>query len=186
LVQTPDDDGAADMYEWSSSRLAQAGWRQYEISNWAATGADGEPRVCRHNLQYWLNLPYLGFGAGAHGYAGGLRTADVPGIQTYIERIQKGQSLEFPASPANVTVHRVEPEEEMSEMMMVGLRLTELGVSNTAFKERFGLSLEDRYAKRIDNLTRAGLLEWAGEEDRRLRLTHRGRLLGNRVFREFV
>jgi oxygen-independent coproporphyrinogen III oxidase len=186
LVQVPDDDTAADMYDWCSERLEQAGWRQYEISNWATRGADGQLQVCRHNLQYWLNRPYLGFGAGAHGYAAGIRTADVNGIQTYIGRIQEGSSLEFPTSPANVTAYRVERNDEMAEMMMVGLRLTELGVSNSAFQARFGISLEENYAKRIRTLTRAGLLEWTGGDETRLRLTKKGRLLGNRVFREFV
>ena len=186
LMQEPDDDAAADMYEWSSQRLEQAGWRQYEISNWALRGADGQSRVCRHNLQYWLNRPYLGFGAGAHGYAGGVRTADVPGIQTYIDRIQRGSSLIFPSSPANISSHQIEREEEMAEMMMVGLRLTELGVSNASFVARFGTTLDQNYSKRIRMLMNSGLLEWVGGDEQRLRLTPKGRLLGNRVFREFV
>ncbi len=66
LVAEPDDDLAADMYEWASQRLGDAGFEQYEISNWARRGGDGELLACRHNLQYWKDRPYFGFGAGAH------------------------------------------------------------------------------------------------------------------------
>ena len=62
-LPTPDDDLAADMYELATSYLAGAGFDQYEISNWSKAGYE-----CRHNLQYWRNLPYPGFGPGAHGY----------------------------------------------------------------------------------------------------------------------
>lgn len=72
LLSTPDPDLAADMYEWASDQLAQAGYQQYEISNWARCDSAGNLLACRHNLQYWRNLPYLGLGAGAHGYAAGV------------------------------------------------------------------------------------------------------------------
>ena len=72
LLSTPDPDLAAEMYEWASDRLEYDGYAQYEISNWAKNSLAGDMLACRHNLQYWRNLPYLGFGAGAHGYAGGI------------------------------------------------------------------------------------------------------------------
>ncbi len=65
-VPTPDDDLAADMYDLATQMLDSAGYHQYEISNWSKTD-----RECQHNLQYWRNLPYVGLGPGAHGYAGG-------------------------------------------------------------------------------------------------------------------
>ena len=71
-VPAPDDDLAADMYELASEMLGAAGYEQYEISNWARPGFQS-----RHNLQYWLNEPYLGFGPGAHGFAGGVRYSNV-------------------------------------------------------------------------------------------------------------
>ena len=186
LVVPPDGDDAAEMYEWASECLEQKGWSQYEISNWAQPGSNGQPRICVHNLQYWLNRPYLGFGAGAHGYADGVRTANTAGIQPYIDRVQNGMPLTFPASAGNVTAHFVTPDEEMAEMMMVGLRLTSQGVDNADFQARFGVSLAEQYKRSIRRLQASGLLEWVDGENSRLRLTKSGRLLGNRVFREFV
>jgi oxygen-independent coproporphyrinogen-3 oxidase len=75
----------------------------------------------------------------------------------------------------------------MGEFMMVGLRLTDEGVSERIFNDRFGLSLAEKYAKPIARLSQAGLIEWAKKNgDLHLRLTRRGRLLGNQVFVEFI
>ena len=87
LVAAPDDDLAADMYETATEMLDKAGFEQYEISNWAKRSQIGEVWACRHNLQYWRLLPYLGFGAGAHGYAKGVRTANVLTPIAYIQRM---------------------------------------------------------------------------------------------------
>jgi oxygen-independent coproporphyrinogen-3 oxidase len=90
---------------------------------------------------------------------------------------------DFPAGPATRRLLPVDRRTEMQETMMVGLRLVEEGVSAQVFETRFGESLTSAFSKEIDGLVRSGLLEWAGE---RLRLTPRGRMLGNRVFSEFV
>jgi len=178
LLPLPDPDTAADMYEWSEAALAAAGYGHYEISNWARPG-----RECRHNLQYWRNLPYLGFGAGAHGFAAGVRYSNVLRIRTFIERCADGSMARFPLSPAVVNSRHLSPHEEMQETMITGLRLTQEGVSAATFRERFGTGLEDAFGKEIAELAGLGLLEWA---DGRLRLTVRGRLLGNQVFLRFV
>ncbi|MBP1702106.1 MAG: hypothetical protein H6Q38_1213 [Chloroflexi bacterium] len=69
---------------------------------------------------------------------------------------------------------------------MTGLRLVEEGVSSQDFRERFGLTLQDVFPVQIDRLIQIGLIEWSGEGQERLRLTRRGRLLGNQVFVEFI
>src|SRR5258707_884866 len=69
-VEGPDLDLQADMYEWPGPRLAEAGYRQYENSNWARSG-----RECRHNQVYWRNGDWLGLGAGAHSHLFGERFA---------------------------------------------------------------------------------------------------------------
>jgi oxygen-independent coproporphyrinogen-3 oxidase len=186
LIPTADDDLAAEMYEWAGERLAQAGFAQYEISNWARQCADGRLMACRHNLQYWRDLPYFGFGAGAHGYVQGVRYANAPGIHSYVELCNGGKSQPFPAGSAAVTRQPIERAEEMQEMMMVGLRLTREGVSDSVFKERFGLSLAEVFGQDITYLVQVGLLEWAGAEKDCLRLTPHGRLLGNQVFQRFI
>jgi oxygen-independent coproporphyrinogen-3 oxidase len=184
LLPQPDQDSGADMYEWAEQRLADAGNFHYEISNWAQSG-----HACRHNLQYWRNLPYLGFGAGAHGYAGGARTANVLAPEAYIQRCSQPPAetgLRFPATPATASLTQIDVQTEIGETMMTGLRLTLEGVEAQAFARRFGKTLEEVFAAPIRRLTGLGLLEWAEQDGRRLRLTARGRLLGNRVFAEFI
>jgi len=186
LIPLVDDDLAADMYEYAMDRLPQAGFEQYEISNWARRAPDGGLLSCRHNMQYWLNLPYLGFGAGAHGSAAGFRTMNVNGIRPYIARCQAPGPAAFPAGPAARRVIAIDRRLEMQETMMVGLRLTHAGVSSAGFQQRFGSLLEDEFAAEIEQLCRIGLLEWTPGVDPHLRLTRRGRLLGNQVFMQFV
>ncbi len=216
LIAEPDADLAADMYEWLSDEVASQGYEQYEISNWALRG-----RECVHNLQYWRGKPYLGLGAGAHGYAGGYRYSNALGIREYIERLGEPISdrrpgnlglarstMElteaepvFPCSPASVNFHRQSTVDDMSEFMIMGLRLTREGISAKEFLSRFGAVLDERFGKPLSGLERLGLIERASPEVRpepadkvpgrfapeiAVRLTPRGRLLGNRVFAEFV
>jgi len=201
LLPIPDPDLAAEMYEWASETFEAKGYVQYEISNWAvnikgqrsnvnSATFDLQPLIpafaCRHNLQYWRSLPYLAFGAGAHGYANGYRYSNVLRIKTYIERLTTDHRLpitEFPLSPATINRHRQTQRDDMSELMMTGLRLTNAGVTEADFRSRFGLGLMEVYPKEIEELVGLGLLEWNGQA---LRLTKRGRLLGNQVFMRFV
>ena len=78
---------------WPNTFLRRQGYEQYEISNWARPG-----HQCRHNLQYWMGEPYLGFGAGAHGYADGHRYSNVLSIREYIARL--GLGVRDPSAPA--------------------------------------------------------------------------------------
>lgn len=182
LLPLPDPDLAAEMYEWASESLEAQGYTQYEISNWARTDSDW---TCRHNLQYWRGLPYLGLGAGAHGYAGGTRYSNVLRIKSYIDRMADSQvaKLAFPLSPAAVNQHHQTVRDDMGEFMLTGLRLTREGVSSTEFESRFGQKLMNVFGREVVELIHLGLLEWQSES---LRLTRRGRLLGNQVFIRFV
>jgi oxygen-independent coproporphyrinogen III oxidase len=206
LLPLPDPDLAAEMYEWASETLEANGYVQYEISNWAnhrptskVEGQDGTFDIrplmpsfaCRHNLQYWRGLPYLAFGAGAHGYANGYRYTNVLRIKTYIDRITNYQltNYDFPRTPVTVNHHKQSLADDMSEFMMTGLRLTQEGISEEKFQARFGQSLRNVYQKEIDELLKLGLIEnFEGANGRLpiLRITKRGRLLGNQVFMRFV
>ena len=188
LLPEPDSDLAADMYELAQTKLEEAGFEQYEISNWARRMPEGGITACRHNLQYWRSLPYLGLGAGAHGFAAGVRTVNVLAPSAYIRRMSEHYPLAnypFPRTPAMTDVTQIDKVTEMGETMMMGLRLVQEGVSNSVFTQRFERSLPEVYGSQISSLISQGLLEWAGGGDI-LRLTARGRLLGNRVFREFI
>ena len=188
LVLTPDDDLAADMYDFAAETLEKAGYIQYEISNWARRDSQGKVLSCLHNLQYWRSLPYLGLGAGAHGYAHRTRTANVLSPPAYIHRLQAEQAasdMPFPSTPAAVEVVLIDRQRAIGEYMMMGLRLVHEGVSEVDFRERFGKSLDFEFKSVIKSLEKKGLLEW-NHEKQILRLTPRGRLLGNQVFCEFI
>ena len=183
LLPAADSDLAAEMYEWAMARLEKAGFEQYEISNWARRSADGRLLACQHNLQYWHNLPYLGLGAGAHGFAAGCRTVNVRGPQAYINRCRNGAARPFPRTPATVHLTPIDRATEMAETMMMGLRLVQEGVPDRAFRQRFGVSIEAAFPREIHELRTQGLVEWS---QGRLRLTARGKMFGNRVFMRFV
>lgn len=167
----PDPDLAADMYELAQERLAAAGYAHYEISNWARPG-----RECRHNLGYWRNEPYLGVGAGAHSWLGGRRQARVAWPPEYVRRVQAGERVAEDEE-------EIEPALEMGETMMMGLRLVDEGVGYDRFRERFGRDLRQVYAAALAALAARGLIELLPD---RVRLTRRGRLLGNQAFMEFL
>jgi oxygen-independent coproporphyrinogen-3 oxidase len=189
MLPIPDPDLAAEMYEWASETLEAAGYVQYEISNWAKPDHE-----CLHNLQYWRGLPYLAFGAGAHGYANGYRYSNALRIKTYIERLAnyelRNTHYEFPLSPATVNQHKQTTQDDMSEFMMTGFRLTQEGVSENEFQVRFRKPLREVYQNEIEELLKLGLIESKTSEffenSEVLRLTQRGRLLGNQVFMRFV
>jgi oxygen-independent coproporphyrinogen-3 oxidase len=207
LLPLPDPDLAAEMYEYAEEFLAVSGYTHYEISNWALDDGQLTPNhdpsftvyrppsfACKHNLQYWHSLPYLAFGAGAHGYANGYRYSNALRIKTYIDRLTNSQSTNppFPLSPATVNQHKQTPADDMSEYMLNNLRLTNAGVVESDFRSRFGRGLLEVYPKEIEELIHNGLLEYAQTSEVSetsevcLRLTKRGRLLGNQVFMRFV
>ncbi|MBK8135440.1 MAG: radical SAM family heme chaperone HemW [Anaerolineae bacterium] len=181
-VETPDDDLAADMYELATDFLSSNGYQQYEISNWCKPD-----RECRHNLQYWRNWPYIGVGPGAHGFAGGFRYATILAPQRYIAAINalrpNTAPLPFPRTPATLDEVEVDLENEIAETLIMSLRLTQEGVHQGEFEERFGQSLSAVHGGTIEKFTKLGLLELY---ENRVRLTRQGRLLSNMVFRELV
>ncbi len=189
-LPSPDPDLAADMYERASEVLCEAGFWQYEISNWArglhppetiwTLPLDGEteaigPWVSHHNLVYWRNQPWLGLGAGAYSWLRGHRWSNT---RHPVDYITEGQAGRWPETDAET----ITPSLERSETLMLGLRLAE-GVSDAHFHARFGVSLNEAYGDTIAQLSTVGLVEWDGL---RLRLSTRGRLLGNQVFGAFL
>jgi oxygen-independent coproporphyrinogen-3 oxidase len=186
-IALQDQDLEADMYELTMDKLEQEGFEQYEISNWARIEPENDFRS-RHNLQYWLNLPYLGFGAGAHGYVNNIRTENVKKIDDYINLIQRisSSSYEFPFSPATYNSILVDEMTQMRDFMLLGLRLVNQGVTQNRFSNDFGSSMREVFKTEIEDLIAQGLIHWADEEQNQLRLTKRGILLANRVFRTFV
>lgn len=186
-IEPQDEDLEADMYEYAIKALSDSGYEHYEISNWALRNKEINYQS-RHNKQYWLNQPYFGFGAGAHGYVNGIRTVNTPRIQDYIERMGQATSrlLEFPSSPATISTERVDEDTQMLDTVMLGLRLVSEGVRDDVFTARFHITMQEVFGEKISRLKQQGLVEWVGDTHQRLRLTYRGIFLANRVFREFI
>jgi len=186
-LPAPDEDMAADMYEWSMDFLETRDFQQYEISNWAKTERDHDYR-CQHNLLYWRNLAYIGLGAAAHSYLPGWRWANPAGITDYLHVISEVDNRDenvFPF-PWMGEGHEQGNADEMGETAMMGLRLVEEGLRDVLFKKKFGKSLFTVYEKPIEDLVHLGLLEVVEGEHRAIRLTRRGRMLGNQVFLRFI
>jgi oxygen-independent coproporphyrinogen-3 oxidase len=180
-----DADLAGDMYALAMDWLGEAGYHQYEISNWAID----ERHQCQHNLQYWMNLDYLGFGAGAHSHYKEWRWSNLDRIDEYIERLSNSEGLASCGiiSPAATVQSTLTRNDDQGETMMMGLRLTQTGVGSMDFERRFGEYLEKVYGKEINLLLEHKLLQWVNLTDgRHLRLTTRGKMVGNQVFMKFL
>ncbi|MEM9953585.1 MAG: radical SAM family heme chaperone HemW [Chloroflexota bacterium] len=178
-LPTPDDDLAADLYDMMTEMLANADFQQYEISNWAKAGYES-----RHNIQYWYNAPYLGLGPGAHGFANDVRYIVMRSPQKYIEALQASHdNLTFPRTPAVSKAIEVSQEDDMSETILMGLRLTQEGVSRDRFQSRFGEDIVLLKHEAIEKHVSYGLLEVL---DDRIRLTQSGRFLSNAVIRDLI
>lgn len=181
-----DPDSAADMYLAAQEVMLERGYRHYEISNWARPGFES-----RHNLVYWRNQPYLGIGPGAHSYVSGLRFSTVRSPDAYIDALRDRSDVSplqhgltdqtVKSVPSIDTVEAIDRQLEMAETLMMGLRL-DTGVSFQEFDRRFAASLTEVHGDVIDELVSLGLLETV---DGHLRLTQKGRLLGNEVFSRF-
>jgi oxygen-independent coproporphyrinogen III oxidase len=175
----PDDDLAADMYDLATDILAHEGYEQYEISNWSKPGYE-----CRHNLQYWRNLPYPGLGPGAHGYAAGVRYSIILSPHRYIQALKSNSSeYEFPRTPTIDQWAVVDRDTEITDTLLMGLRLTKEGIHRSTFKKRFGADVLETHGTLIERFVNSGLLHL---DDQVVRLTQQGRLLSNMIFRELV
>ncbi|ANZ99820.1 coproporphyrinogen III oxidase [Carnobacterium divergens] len=166
----PTEDEEANMYQMAIDLMAEKGRKQYEISNYALPGYESQ-----HNLIYWKNEKYYGFGAGAHGYLGGHRYQNNGPIQQYLEPLRENR---LPI----LRTQQLSIEEKIEEEMFLGLRKLE-GVSIQHFFDKFQVSVFEVYQEVIDNLVADGLLEVTLDK---IRLTKKGKFLGNEVFQAFL
>ena len=186
LIPEIDEDIAGDMYEWAMNILPSNKYKQYEISNWALEDEKIDYR-CAHNIQYWKNGDYLGIGAGAHSFIESYRWHNVYSISEYISGLKESQKKSGFGHNAVAECKQLDKIDIIKETMMMGLRLTEEGVNLAQFKDRFSSEIEMFYKTQIEKLISFGLIEYAICQDFDvLRLTKKGRLVGNQVFLEFV
>jgi oxygen-independent coproporphyrinogen-3 oxidase len=185
LIAEKDQDLEGEMYEYTIKCLAGAGYEHYEISNWRNLKSAQDFR-CRHNLQYWRNQPYFGFGAAAHGYVDGFRTVNTPNLTAYLDRLKNHPQISplSPGMPAVVSMEEVDPITQMHDFMWLGLRLIQEGVSAERFSSLYGYSMQEKFRDEIEYLISYGLVAW--DEGERLHLTPRGVMVANQVFMQFV
>ena len=169
-VVVADDDALAAAYQTTVAVLEAGGWLLYEISNFARPG-----KRSRHNLKYWSDEPYAGFGNGAHGYVAGVRRANRRDVDGYIAAVERGED------PAEWN-EPFDSRRRLAEALFLGLRRRE-GVDLSALAARYGEDPLSVWAEAWRLGAEAGLVE---EGDGRTRLTPEGRLRSNALFAEFV
>jgi oxygen-independent coproporphyrinogen-3 oxidase len=167
--QAPDDDAAA-MYLTAMQRLDEAGYSQYEISNVARPG-----RQSRHNLKYWSDGEWLGFGCGAHSTRHGTRWKNLAATGDYVDHIAAGR-------PVATDVRRLSAGERLGDALFTGLRLT-AGVNLDEVRRRYDVDVWQRHGAELEPFIQAGCLRRDGN---RIWLTRRGMLLANEVMTVFV
>ncbi len=165
----PDDDTQADMYLYMVDALGRLGYRQYEISNFSQRGFES-----RHNMKYWQQQEYLGFGPGAHSYMGGLRFSYVRDVDAYTDGVLKGK-------PIIARREEIPRFERSSEYLMLGLR-TCRGISEEEYYNIYQSSFAP-----IDALMRSfEKYGWARQIGQRWSFTPEGFLLSNRLIGEVL
>lgn len=169
-VILPSEDTEIDMYHYAIRYLKEAGYKHYEISNFSKPGFE-----CKHNLIYWKNKPYIGFGAGAHSYFNKKRFNNVEKVEEYISLL-KNDKLPV-ENEIDILV-----KDEISEFMFLGLRLID-GISIEEFKTKFNISPFDIYKEAFNKLKQEDLLLW---DEQRIKLTSKGIDLSNIVFQEML
>lgn len=170
LLEPASEELDREMYHWAVDYLAEMGYGQYEISNFAKKG-----RQSRHNRIYWQAEEYLGMGLGSHSYMEGTRFHNRYDLQGYIAA--KGD-----VSLLKEEVEVITETDALAEFMFLGLRLTE-GVSFDRFRTRFGRKLYEIYGTQVRELIDVGLL---AEDATGIRLTRRGIDVSNVVFEKFL
>jgi oxygen-independent coproporphyrinogen-3 oxidase len=165
----PDDD-AAEMYLEAMARLDAAGYQQYEISNVARNG-----RESRHNLKYWTDGEWLGFGCGAHSTRRAVRWKNLSSTTEYIAAVASGGQL-------GVERRELHGRDALEEALFTGLRLTR-GIDVHAVKIRYNADVWEIYGAELEPFREAGLLIYDG---RLLRLSRAGMLLANEIMSQFL
>ena len=176
LQPRPDEDLAAEMYEWMLERAAAAGYEHYEISNLCKPGFSS-----RHNTKYWTGAPYYGFGCSAHSFdgpsvdKGPRRWSNQRDVLRYVEAVEQR------ASPI-VEQQQLSDGDLRAEALFLGMRMMR-GVDLRQYSEIFGVDLRAEHRDELNRFHEAGLVEFDGDL---IRLTRNGALMSNEVFAAFV
>jgi len=160
-----DDDAAADMYELVVKMMKDAGYRHYEISNFARGG-----RESKHNCKYWRLDEYLGLGLAAHSDFGGKRLENTRDMERYLG----GEWLQAESDISN--------SERGFEFLMLGFRTAD-GISKSEFLARFGVEFDEKYGEKVEKFKKMGYFCEKGDA---LALTERGFEVSNAILTEIL
>lgn len=170
ILKSMDEELDRQMYECVKERFKQAGYEQYEISNWCKDGLE-----CRHNVLYWESGSYLGIGIGSHGYMDGKRYHNTTSFKEYIEAAGDIEKLVTESE-------EITEKNAMEEFMFLGLRMLR-GISIEAFYERFGKTIFQVYGETIEKWIKDEIIV---QNKDRLYLSDKGIDLSNQVFISFL
>jgi oxygen-independent coproporphyrinogen-3 oxidase len=162
----PQEDAQVQMYHLLVETLAQAGFDQYEVSNFAKSG-----RESRHNMTYWLNRPYFAFGVGAHRYVNGVRSSNSRSFNKYLRN-----------PLADDTAEEINDATRAQEALMLGLRMLR-GVDLDQLREEHGLDLLKTRGKELKMMQEEGLLQLS---DGKLSLTQSGIPISNSIIATLI
>jgi oxygen-independent coproporphyrinogen-3 oxidase len=166
-----DEELERTMYEATIERLAGAGLGMYEISNFARPGHE-----CRHNLVYWANLAYFGFGLGAARYIRGARSVNTRDLNGYLRRIESGQ-------PATGPCEELSPEAEARETAILMLRRVAHGIDRHEFRERTGFEVDTLLGPTLEQFRSS---KHVHDDGQRVRLSNEGLFIADFIFRKLL
>ncbi|MEH7391463.1 radical SAM family heme chaperone HemW [Bacillus sp. JJ1474] len=169
-LQSPGEDTETEMFKILMEEMDKHGFNQYEISNFSKPGFES-----KHNLTYWNNEWYYGFGAGAHGYVNGKRVSNHGPLKKYMDSLKMGRLPILEESHVTRT-------EQIEEEMFLGLRKT-AGVAISRFIEKFGENPVELFKEELKELKNR---EWIIVTENQIQLSKKGRYLGNEVFQFFL
>lgn len=161
----PDDDLQADMYLGVNEFLENISYKRYEISNFAKTGYES-----RHNLNYWNNAEYYGFGAAAHGYQNGVRYSNTNNIQEYVKNPLK-----------HFSENQLSEKEKLEEEIFLGFR-REKGINVEEINKNYNID----FIKKYENILKKYIPEYIIRTETGYKFTLNGVLLSNNILAEFI
>jgi oxygen-independent coproporphyrinogen-3 oxidase len=168
-VTPVDEETDRQMYEMTIDELEKAGFKQYEISNFAKPGFE-----CKHNLNYWRNFPYLGIGPAAGSYWNGKRTLNIADIKKYIDGVEQGKTVTAESeTPDNLQV--------ACETAVLNLR-RRCGIIFDEFEKQTGFDAAKLFAEPIGKYKKLGLIRTTSK---RLYLTRKALPIADSVLCDF-
>ncbi len=169
-LETPDGDSQAEVYDFARQKFTDAGFEQYEISNFAKPGFQ-----CRHNISYWSGREYVGFGPGATSYINGARYKRITDVDRYLDTLQERKNtIQF--------VENLSTNRAAAEALVMGLRLSG-GIKRSGIENRFGIKITDLVGEALIKYKEQGYLE---VDDDTIRLTNRAYFVSNTIFSDMI